>query len=180
MIIFLNEKYSGTIKAFHGSDVKITNFSYDYVGGKEANDEHGSGFYFFTDEKYMFTYGKYAHQCTLHLNNVIERGGKPNLKNMTKLANALPSSIKRDVGVDWDENWKVGFRDFILSSYNSAVDEYDGYLNIWIDGYRNIHNLWVENMSKILNIDAHDTGEGIIVVFNKDSINIDKIYKNKE
>jgi len=99
---------------------------------------------------------------------------------MTKLANALPSSIKRDVGVDWDENWKVGFRDFILSSYNSAVDEYDGYLNIWIDGYRNIHNLWVENMSKILNIDAHDTGEGIIVVFNKDSINIDKIYKNKE
>ena len=31
-------------------------FSYEYVGGKEANDQYGSGFYFFTNEKYMFEY----------------------------------------------------------------------------------------------------------------------------
>jgi len=128
----------------------------------------------------MFTYGKYAHQCTLHLNNIIKRGGKPNLKNMTRLANALPTSVKREVGEDWSENWRAGFREFIQTSYESAADEYDGYLNIWMDGYRHHPKLWVENMSKILKIDAHDTGEGIIVVFNKESINIEKIYTNKE
>ena len=56
MIIYLTENYSGEVKAFHGSDVKITDFSYEYVGGKEANDQYGSGFYFFTNEKYMFEY----------------------------------------------------------------------------------------------------------------------------
>ena len=61
----LHENFSDGYVAYHGSTAKINKFIDDFVGGKDAIDQHGPGIYFTSSINNARYYGEYVYTVKL-------------------------------------------------------------------------------------------------------------------
>lgn len=135
--------------AYHGSPKEITNFSDEFVGGKEATDQEGPGIYFTSSIEEARRYGENVYTVTLTPRKLLD---------MTPSSNKLAPFVSKMafMAPEWDthaqnfdENPRVGVRQFVESTINYNDTEKDVAQQIWIDFYRYSPVEYVRNMVKM-------------------------------
>ncbi len=150
----INETVSGgEYIMYHGTDHDITNFTDEFVGGKEANDQEGPGIYFTNSIEEAATYGKNIYKVIIKPRKLTDIANKSvvSTANITKLIRMSPSIDvnNEDSLSNWDINPNVAVRKAVASLIEYAENEKDLFQQIWIDFYRNYPRDFVKNMVKL-------------------------------
>ena len=163
-----SKKISGDIKAFHGSPHKISNFSDEFVGGEEANDQEGPGIYFTTDSSDAVKYaegGGYVYEVNLKVNNLVSNEPKSNLEYLTKPITKL---------IKMNPNWKnvakgydEGLDDMVAQYIHMAQSEKEAFVAVYMNVYKENATMFVRNMVKLgydgLYLPMKDEGAHIVI-----------------
>ena len=140
---------NNTYVMYHGSPHKISKFSDDFVGGKDANDQEGPGVYFTSSLKNAMGYGENIYNVEITPKNPVSTkdGKNAPTKQIEWLIKQAPNW--EDNAQNWDENPRVGLNiavnDFI--KYND--NPHQQFLQVWIDFYRYNPVEYVRNMVKL-------------------------------
>jgi len=141
---------------YSGRTIKDPKLDYKYVGGKEANDQEGPGFYFTTDKDEALSY---AHPKGVVLTaeqkftNLITHKTKANKKHALKLIQMAPNLD--DTLTDWGFDPPYMSRQDALNELFSSMyhpdDAKETYLSIWADCYsrQNGNPDFVKNIAKL-------------------------------
>jgi hypothetical protein len=139
--------------AYHGSPTEFTNFSDEFVGGKEATDQNGPGIYFTSSEEEASGYiGEKGKLYKVELNPRIMYDDKPNKFTIT------PTIVKKlvlmaneweDNAVNYDYPANKGLNSFISSAFEYNDNDKDVLLQVWIDFYRYDGVNFVRNCVKL-------------------------------
>jgi hypothetical protein len=174
---FVVESKQSPIIAYHGSPKKILKFVDEFVGGEKAADQEGPGIYFTSSFDNAGHYGEYVHKVTLKPRKLLTT--KPSSNKIAKLIEkmVLMASDWEMHAQDYDENPKIGLRNFIISTIDYNDTEKDVAQQIWIDFYRYSPVDFVRNMVK-LGIDGimvpKENGVTHYIIYNPSIIIIDK------
>jgi hypothetical protein len=134
----LNEMVKGgSYQAFHGSETKFANFSDEFVGAEEANDQEGPGIYFTSDLSEAEKYGGNLYSVTLTPRLMLDDSPTNPRKLrglLTKLVRMAPNW--KETAQNYDENPMRGLTEFIETTFDYNEKEKDCLLQVWIDFYR--------------------------------------------
>ncbi len=137
---------------YQGRTVDSANFSYDYVGGKNAYDQEGPGFYFtnnLTNAKRYALHTGIILKCKINYKKLIVKSSTSNTQVNKKiiLDLILQSPDKDHTLTNFDENPKLAL--------NNAIDSYltleyacDAYQTIANDFYKNNSSKYLRVISK--------------------------------
>lgn len=134
---------------FHGSEHKISSFTDEFVGGKEAHDQQGPGIYFTSSWKNARWYGPYVYTVKLKPGKAVstQDGKKASAKELEWLIKHAP---------DWEmhaenfhENPAQGVKIAIRGILDYNDNPHQQFLQVWIDFYRNNPVDYVRNMVKL-------------------------------
>jgi len=159
---------SGIIKAYHGTPNKITNFSDEFVGGADANDQEGPGIYFTTKREEAIKYaGKsgFIYDVNLKTNNLLSDEKTHDLdyltEPITKLIKMSPNW--KQVAKSFDE----GLDDMIAKYVHRTESEKEAFVGLYSDVYKGNAVAYVRNMSKLgydgVYLPASDGGAHIVI-----------------
>lgn len=170
-------KAGKTITAYHGSPKRILKFVDEFVGGEQAADQEGPGIYFTSSFDNARMYGEYVHKVTLTPRKLL---------TVTPSSNKMAGLIEKMVMMasdwemhaqDYDENPRIGLRNFVKSTIDYNDTEKDIAQQIWIDFYRYEPVDFVRNMVK-MGIDGlmipKDNGVVHYIIYNPAIINIEE------
>lgn len=128
------------LKAYHGSPTNFSNFSDEFVGGKEATDQNGPGIYFTSSEDEAYGYAsENGVVYSVELSPRIIYDDKVGKLTIT------PAIVKKLVMMaeDWkgkvenyDYPYTKGLIEFLKSSFNYNDNDKDILLQVWVDFYR--------------------------------------------
>jgi hypothetical protein len=147
--LVVEAKSVGPITAYHGSPKRILKFVDEFVGGEKAADQEGPGIYFTSSYENAGMYGEYVHTVTLTPRKLL---------TVTPSSNRMASLIEKMVMMasdwemhaqDYDENPRIGLRNFVKSTIEYNDTEKDIAQQIWIDFYRYNPVDFVRNMVKM-------------------------------
>lgn len=169
------KKISGDIKAFHGTPNKINNFSDEFVGGAEANDQEGPGIYFTTiyEEAVKYANNGFVYEVILKPKKLVSNETSSNLdyltKTIVKLIQMAPNW--KNVAKSFDE----GLDDMIAKYIYSSQSEKEAFVTLYNDIYKNNPIAYVRNMVKLgydgVYLPTKDGGAHI-VIYNPSLINV--------
>jgi hypothetical protein len=121
----------GTYHVYHGSKTEFSNFTDEFVGGKEANDKNGPGVYFTNVKEEAEKYGEFVYSTILTPRLLLDE--KPPKKNLipmfTKLIKMVPDWEM--YAQDYDENPVRGLQIFFESIFRYEDSEKDALLELW-------------------------------------------------
>jgi hypothetical protein len=163
------------IIAYHGSPNKILKFVDEFVGGEKANDQEGPGIYFTSSFDNAGHYGEYVHTVTLSPRKLISMA--PSSNKISGLINkmVLMAPDWQMSAQNYDENPRIGLRNFIEATIDYNDTEKDVVQQIWYDFYRYNPIDFVRNMVK-LGIDGimvpKDNGVIHYIIYNPSIIKI--------
>lgn len=172
---------------YHGRTVDSDVFSYDYVGGENANDQEGPGFYFvntFNDAKH-YAYPKgVILKCQINYKKLILKTSKSNTKTNKKIITdlILNSPDKEYTLSNFDENPRKAFVNAV-NAYLQYPYAHDAYQILARDFYRNDPQSYLRNLSKYYDAQLTDKDGGIfhLIVYKPDIIQVvEKIPYRKE
>ena len=116
---------------YHGRTVDSEVFSYDYVGGEDAKDQEGPGFYFantFNEAKHYAYPNGIILKCQVHYKKPILKTSKSNTKTNKKVITdlILNSPDKEYTLTNFDEDPKKAFLNAVNAylQYDYAHDSY--------------------------------------------------------
>ncbi len=137
---------------YHGRTVDSDVFSYDHLGGKEAYDQEGPGFYFtsdFNNAKYYAENKGIVLKCKINYKKFIVKTPTSNTKVNKKIITdlILNSPVKDDVLTNFDENPKQALIQAI-NSYIRYGFAHDSYQVIANDFYKYNPKEYLQNISK--------------------------------
>ena len=146
--IILNDRYTW----YHGRTVDSDIFSYDYVGGENANDQEGPGFYFTNNFENARNYA-YPHgivlKCKVDYKKLIVKNStsttKTNKRVIIDLINNSPN--KEYILGNFDENPKIAMVNAV-NAYSSHTNASDAYQLIANDFYRRDSKKYLQVLSK--------------------------------
>lgn len=128
------------ILAYHGSPTEFSNFSDEFVGGKEATDQNGPGIYFTSSEEEAYGYaGEKGRVYSVELTPRIMYGDKTDRFTIT------PAIVKKLVMMadDWkdkvenyDYPYAKGLNTFLKTTFDYNDNDKEVLLQVWIDFYR--------------------------------------------
>ena len=178
----------GEYTMYHGTDHDITNFTDEFVGGENANDQEGPGIYFTSSIENAGRFGKNVYKVILKPRKLANIAPKNVVSTaiVTGLIKASPSINvnNEDALSNWGMNPAIALRKAVASIMQYAENEKDLFQQIWIDFYRNYPVEFVRNMVKI----GYD-GELLervddvthIIIYNPNSItSIEKLEDEQE
>lgn len=189
----IQENLDETIKGgeytmYHGTDHDITNFTDEFVGGENANDQEGPGIYFTSSIENAGRFGKNIYKVILKPRKLADVARKNIVPTfiVTALIKASPS-IKvdnEDSLSNWGMNPAIALRKAVASVIEYSENEKDLFQQIWIDFYRNYPVEFVRNMVKIgYDGELLERVDNIthIIIYNPNSItSIEKLENNQE
>lgn len=132
---------------YHGSKTKISKFSNEFAGAREATDQEGPGIYFTSSEKEARGYGSYVYKVQINPKKIVS----------TKVGKAPADEIRKLImaAEDWeyhaqnyDENPKRGLEQFIKGLYDYNETPHDQFQQAWIDFYKDNPREYLSNMTK--------------------------------
>jgi hypothetical protein len=146
--LILNDKYTW----YHGRTVDSEIFSYDYIGGKDAFDQEGPGFYFtnsFENAKYYAASTGIILKCKINYKKLIIKGDTSITKTNKKIVvDLIQNSPDKDYTLEnFDEDPKVAMINAV-NSYYHYKDAYDAYKIIANDFYKNNKKEYLQVLSK--------------------------------
>jgi hypothetical protein len=141
---------------YHGRTVKDPKFDYKHIGGKEAKDQEGPGFYFTTskDEAFGYAHPKGVVISAEHkFTKLIDHKTKPNKKHALKLIESAPDLDDTLTNWGYDPPY-MSRQEAFNELFDSVYDEdsaKETYLSIWGECYLRSGNssLFVKNMAKL-------------------------------
>lgn len=156
------------IVAYHGSPHKISSFSDEFVGGKEATDQEGPGIYFTTsvDEARKYTGdGGYLYKVQLTPKKLLSDDPNFDLdylnKPITQLIKMAPNW--KQVARGYDE----GIDEMIYKYVGMSQSEKEAFVNLFNDVYSNNAVSYVRNMVKLgydgVYLPSRDGGAHIVI-----------------
>ena len=129
-----------SLVAYHGSPTAFSNFSDEFVGGKEATDQNGPGIYFTSSEDGAYGYaGQNGKTYKVELTPRIIYNDKVGRHTIT------PTIVRKLVTMannwrDYAENYDYpaikGLNAFIESAFDYNDNDKDVLLQVWIDFYK--------------------------------------------
>ena len=138
-----------TYAMYHGSPTKITNFTDEFVGGKEAKDQEGPGIYFTSSAKQAGSYGEYIYTVELSPKKLVstQNGKAAPASQIEWLIKQAPDW--KDTVQNWHENplqgIKLAVRDVI--QYNDSPHQQ--FQQVWYDFFKYQPILYVRGMVKL-------------------------------
>lgn len=143
----LNQEYW-----YHGRTVDSDVFSYDYVGGENANDQEGPGFYFtsdFNNAKYYAENRGIVLKCKINYKKVILKNISPETKASKKIiVDLIQNSPNKEYTLEnFDENPKVAFVKAV-NAYLAYGLAFDSYQTIANDFYKHLPKKYLSVLSK--------------------------------
>lgn len=146
--IILNDRYVW----YHGRTVDSEVFSLDYVGGENANDQEGPGFYFTNSlqnaRSYAYPNG-IVLKCQVNYKKLIIKGDSSETKTSKKIiVDLINNSPNKDYVLEnFDENPKMAMIKAV-NSYLKYTVAYDSYQIIARDFYRHESKEYLQVLSK--------------------------------
>jgi len=185
-IIGESDDFVKSMIAFHGSPTEISNFSDEFVGGKDANDAVGPGVYFTTSKEDASSYGTNIYQVILDTSKYLTSDPikKDYSKQLIKLIKM--SSDWRDNAQNYDENPERGVMNAVKGYHQYDDNVKDLFLSVWVDFYRYDAINFVRNMVAIgydgIVIDGYNRNKNFkhLIVYNLNTIEVVKDRKVKE
>lgn len=120
---------------YHGRTVDSAAFDLRHVGGENANDQDGPGFYFTDDPEEAWGYA-YPHGVLLRARLVprklVPHTGRPKQAEVARILRGSP--CLSDVLMDWDESPTRAFHQ-LLSVTMRNESPFAAFLAAWYDGY---------------------------------------------
>ena len=146
--IILNEKYTW----YHGRTIDSELFSYDYLGGKDALNQEGPGFYFtnsFEDAKRYASPDGIILKCKVNYKKLIIKGDVSKTQTNKKIVvDLINSSPDKDYTLEnFDENPKAAMIKAV-NAYLSHTDADDAYQMIANDFYKHQSKEYLQVLSK--------------------------------
>jgi hypothetical protein len=137
---------------YHGRTVDSDVFSYDYIGGENAYDQEGPGFYFTSDFNNAKRYAENRGiilKCKINYKTLIIKSPTSNTKVNKKIVTdlILKSPNKDDVLTNFDENPKQALIQAI-NSYIGYEFAHDAYQTIANDFYKHTPKEYLQTISK--------------------------------
>lgn len=148
----LSEARISTEYWFHGRTVDNDSFSYDYVGGENAFDQEGPGFYFTNDfnnaKRYAENKGVIL-KCKINYKKLIIKSPTSNTKTNKKIVIdlILNSPRKDDILTNFDEDPKKALIQAV-NTYSYYEYAYDAYQTIANDFYKHSSKQYLLIISK--------------------------------
>lgn len=182
----INENKNNIVVGFHGSNTKFDKFDVNTLG--TGNDEDGPGFYFFKDFDNAKNYGTYVYECRLDLNKVISQTNPPNMDHLKILLQNVDNEDLETIvsNYGYEEVNEFSVEDVANIIGDSASDELDAFLEVWIQGYvRNKNHIKTEtdycNLLSKLGYGGYAKDKNGIryIVVNVNNIDIVKIHQIK-
>ena len=156
------EAAENEIIVYHGSPNKITNFSTEFVGGKEAHDQEGPGVYFTSSPDDAKIYGGFVHKVKLTPRKLVPLSGKINKSQIEKLilSSVGLNNVKELKNMDMNRFWESSLSNFGDSpdeSFHAAVKSimdysnspHDAFQNVWINHFRYRPKDYVSEMVRL-------------------------------
>jgi hypothetical protein len=182
--IILNDKHTW----YHGRTVDSDVFSYDYLGGRDALNREGPGFYFtnsFENAKRYASPDGIILKCKINYKKLIIKGNTSNTKTNKKIVvDLINSSPDKDYTLEnFDENPKVAMIKAV-NAYLIHTDAHDAYQMIANDFYKYNHKEYLQVLSKyydaqLTKLDNTFYGTTIyhLIVYNPSIINVLNKFK---
>lgn len=176
--IILNDKHIW----YHGRTVDNETFSLDYVGGENANDQEGPGFYFTNGlqnaRSYAYPNG-IVLKCQVDYKKLIIKGDSSETKTRKKIVvDLINNSPNKDYVLEnFDEDPQVAMIKAV-NAYLKYTDAYDSYQIIARDFYRHESKEYLQVLSKYYDaqLTKHSGDIYHLIVYNPALIRvIDKI-----
>ena len=123
---------------YHGRRARSLRFDLAHVGGKDANDQDGPGFYFTTDLEGARGYA-YPGGVVLEAELAVDRWvpepgvGKANPREVERLMRASPCYTQ--VLEDWDENPRRAHDQALRGMMGPGQSPHGAFQNVWGDFY---------------------------------------------
>ncbi len=137
---------------YHGRTVDSESFSYDYVGGENAHDQEGPGFYFTSNLNDARAYAQpngIILKCHIDYKKLIIKSDtsstKTNKKVLVDLINNSPN--KEYTLSNFDENPRIAMINAV-NAYLRYEDAFDSYQILARDFYRYEAKEYLETLSK--------------------------------
>jgi hypothetical protein len=137
---------------YHGRTVDSESFSYDYVGGENAHDQEGPGFYFTSNLNDARSYAQHNGiilKCEIDYKKLIIKSDtsstKTNKKVLVDLINNSPN--KEYTLSNFDENPRIAMINAV-NAYLRYEDAFDSYQILARDFYRYEAKEYLETLSK--------------------------------
>ena len=134
---------------YHGSSTIIKDFSDEFVGGKEANDQEGPGIYFTTSLKNAMSYGENIYTVELNIKKSVSTQDNKNasLKEIEWLIKQAPH-WKEDAQ-NYHENPMIGYKVAAKGAIEYNDNPHEQFQQVWIDFYRNNPVEYIRNMVRL-------------------------------
>ena len=144
------KEISGDIKAYHGTTHKLNNFSDEFVGGAEANDQEGPGIYFTTEYNEAVKYAGgngFVYEVNLKPKKLVS--DKMN-NDLSYLTNTIIKLIKmapnwKNVAKSFDE----GLEDMVAKYVHRTQSEKEAFVGLYNDVYKGNAVYYLRNMTKL-------------------------------
>jgi len=158
--VILNDKHLW----YHGRSIDSEVFSYDYVGGENAYDQEGPGFYFtnnFDDAKKYTNSNGIILKCKINYKKILIKSPSSNTKvNKKIIVDLINSSPDKDYTLEnFDENPKVAMIKAV-NAYLKYDDAHDAYQILARDFYKYNPKEYLQILSKYY--DAQLTDKNIM------------------
>jgi hypothetical protein len=176
--IILNDRYTW----YHGRTVDSETFSYDYVGGNDAIDQEGPGFYFTNNfenaNRYALSNG-IVLKCKINYKKLIIKSSTSNtLASKKIIVDLINSSPEKDYVLEnFDENPKKAFITAV-NVYLQNKYACDAYQTIANDFYKSDSKIYLQTLSKYYDGQLTPLTDNVthLIVYNPNIITvIDKI-----
>lgn len=146
--IILNDRYTW----YHGRTVDSDIFSYDYLGGRDALNQEGPGFYFtnsFENAKRYASPNGIILKCKVDYKKLINKSDTSNTQTNKKvIIDLINSSPDRDYTLEnFDENPKVAMVKAV-NAYLTYKNAHDTYQMIANDFYKYEPKKYLQVLSK--------------------------------
>ncbi len=166
---------------YHGSKVLFKEFSDEFIGVKDANDEDGAGIYLTNNIEEAKMYGKYLYYLKLTSNKKVPMTGEVDLDVAIEF---IKKSPRYELSMsNYDENIDVALKNFMgYIEHDRLTNPYEFFQKVWYDVYRYEEIAWARNMVDI----GYDYAvvkkreSSHIVVYNPKIINIIDVVERKE
>lgn len=176
--IILNDRYTW----YHGRTVDSETFSYDYVGGKDAIDQEGPGFYFtnnFENANRYALHNGIILKCKINYKKLILKSSTSNtLVNKKIIVDLINSSPEKDYVLEnFDENPKKAFITAV-NVYLQNKYACDAYQTIANDFYKSDSKIYLQTLSKYYDGQLTPLTDNVthLIIYNPNIITvIDKI-----
>lgn len=137
------------VKAYHGSDHKITKFSDEFAGAINAVDAEGPGIYFTNSLENSEMWGKFTYTVYLNPRKVISNikpASRASRKDMKKFLDMISDE---DYVNNWSPNIETDKRMAIDAAIEYSSTEYEAWHSLRSEQYNGAPQQFMRAMSKL-------------------------------